>query len=131
MALMIEIVDPEPLDEQALRSRLNERRNQLGSLGFGAEEIVTHGLLADIDEIADTVLRIADGGATSLLIDVTSLPKYWFFPMIQAALADDRFKDIIVAYTSGVGYADQLSENISPLRVLPGFNAGHRAVQRS
>lgn len=128
---MLEIVDPQPLDAGALSARLLERRSQLEAAGFASNEIVPVPLLADMERIARTTSRMADEGVKSLLIDITSLPKYWFFPMIQAALGDERFEDIIVTYTSGTGYAETLSENVSALRVLPGFNADEHHGRRA
>lgn len=127
---LLEIMDPEPLDAAAVEARLLERRLFLTAEGFGSDEIIRHSLQASLDTIAGVVDDIVESGATSILIDVTSLPKYWFFALIQAALADGRLRDVIVTYTSGIGYAESLSENISPLRVLPGFNAGDAGDQR-
>ena len=127
---MVEIIDPEPLDAAALANVLGQRKQQLLSAGFIDAEISSRPLLASIDDISTSVTQLADRGAKSLLIDITSLPKYWFFPMIQAALNDDRFQDIVVTYTSGTGYAERLSENISPLRTLPGFNTDDSRTRR-
>jgi hypothetical protein len=118
---MIEIIDPQPLNVREYRARLKENRTVLAEAGFVEREIFEAPLVADLDMITGVVTSMADAGATSLLLDLTSLPKHWFFPLVRAALEDTRIVDIVVSYTAGVGYAEQLSENISPLRVLPGF----------
>lgn len=118
---MIEIHDPQPLDPRAVEERLAEHRTALAATGFAANEIVPAPLVADLDMITGIVTGLVDAGSTSLLIDLTSLPKHWFFPLIRAALAETTIKDIVACYTAGVGYATTLSENISPLRVLPSF----------
>lgn len=121
---MVEIYDPQPLDPVAVRNRLAENRALLTAAGFGNDEIVEAALVSDLDTITDIVGTVADTGTASLMIDLTSMPKHWFFPLIRAALAEPRLRDIVVTYTSGIGYADSLSENISPLRVLPSFSGG-------
>ena len=67
--------------------------------------------------------RRTGSDTTSIIIDITSLPKIWFFPIIQAVLEDNRFNDVIVTYTSASGYPKKLSGNLGPLRALPGFYA--------
>lgn len=118
---MVEIHDPQPLDRAAFEGRLAENRAALTAAGFAADEIVPAPLVADLDTITDVVSGLVEAGAASLLIDLTSLPKHWFFPLIRALLAEATIKDVIACYTAGIGYATTLSENVSPLRVLPSF----------
>ncbi|MEN3745539.1 hypothetical protein TPR58_00060 [Sphingomonas sp. HF-S3] len=126
---MIEIHDPQPLDLGAVVERLAEHRAALVAAGYTPGEIVPAPLVADLDMITGIVTDLVEAGSTSLLIDLTSLPKHWFFPLIRAALAEAAIEDVIACYTAGVGYATTLSENISPLRVLPSF-AGDAARDR-
>jgi hypothetical protein len=122
-ATIVEIHDPEPLDRIVMEQKLQERAQRFAASGFNRAEFRRADLLADIEEIRAPVTEFANRGATNLLIDITSLPKMWFFPMVQAALEDSRFENVVVTYTSASGYADQLSENAAPLKVLPGFFA--------
>ncbi|MDP2354902.1 MAG: hypothetical protein Q8M31_02430 [Beijerinckiaceae bacterium] len=126
---MIEIRDPQPLDLKAVEERLAESRAALAAASYAADEIVPAPLVADLDMITGIVAELVQAGSTRLLIDLTSLPKHWFFPLIRAALAEAAIEDVIACYTAGVGYATTLSENISPLRVLPSF-AGDAARDR-
>lgn len=126
---MIEIHDPQPLDPAAVEQRLANHRAALAAVGFTAGEIMPAPLVADLDMITSFVSELVEAGSTSLLVDLTSMPKHWFFPLIRAALAEKAIEDIIACYTAGVGYAATLSENISPLRVLPSF-AGDPARDR-
>lgn len=128
-ARMIEIHDPQPLDPAAVEERLANHRAALAAAGYAADEIIAAPLVADLDMITGFVSGLVEAGSTSLLIDLTSLPKHWFFPLIRAALAERAIEDVIACYTAGVGYAATLSENISPLRVLPSF-AGDPARDR-
>lgn len=122
-AVVVAIHDPQPLDRAVMEQRLLDRARAFEAIGFARSEIRRADLLADLEEIRASVLELADGGAKNLLIDITSLPKMWFFPMVQAAIDDTRFENIVVTYTSASGYAERLSENAGPLKVLPGFFA--------
>ena len=122
-AVVLQIQDPEPLDQSLMLDRLARRANEYGQYGFASNEIHAVKLLSDLSVIKSVVTNLVDAGSTRLLVDITSLPKMWFFPIIQAALDDDRIEDVVVTYTAALGYAEQLSENVSPLRVIPGFFA--------
>ena len=122
----VEIVvvhDPNPLDPVAYRDRLLVHRQSLEANGYGAAEICDVKLLAGLDDTRGPVERLAAKGSTSVIVDITSMPKSWFFPIIQAVLEEDGFDDVLVTYTSGVGYSKELSENTAPVRALPGFFA--------
>ena len=120
----VEIVcihDPDPLDPAANNERLLLHRQFLQEHGYQAAEIQNVDLLAGLDITRGPVDRLTANGSTRVIIDITSLPKLWFFSIIQAVLEDNRFEDVIVTYTSATGYSDGLSENREPPRVLPGF----------
>ena len=122
-ARIIAIRDSEPLDREVLESRLRLRRERLKERGFRANEIQGADLLADLDEKMNPVNRLIQSGSTRLIIDITSLPKGWFFPILQSVLRRSEFQDLIVTYTSAATYSDELSENLAPPRVIPGFFA--------
>jgi hypothetical protein len=122
-ARIVMIRDPEPLDAGAVNALLAQRKTELRDAAFGEDEVRDVGLLEDLDEIRSHLATLTDSGARRLIIDLTSLPKRWFFPLLQAALRDERLDDVIATYTSAGHYAEVLSENIGPLRPLPGFFA--------
>ena len=122
----VEIVcihDPDPLDQAANNERLLRHRQILQDQGYQAAEIQDVNLLAGLDTTLGPVNRLTTNNSTRVIIDITSLPKLWFFPIIQAVLEDNRFEDVIVTYTSAGDYSDRLSENNELPRVLPGFFA--------
>ena len=120
---IVAIHDAEPLDSHAHTERLAARRQSLQDCGYGQDEIRDAELLAGLDDKLNPVHRLIAEGSTRLIIDITSFPKVWFFPIIQTVLNSNHFEDIVVTYTSGAAYSDSLSENLAPLRVLPGFFA--------
>ena len=121
---MLAIVDPSPLDENALSELLAARRADLiAANGYGDDDFATVPLMGDLDAIRGVVDRMLADGAKSLIVDITSMPKRWFFALVQGALDNPGVEDLLVTYTAGVGYADTLAENMNPLRTLPGFYA--------
>ena len=122
-AIIVQIHDPEPLDADATERRLQENAQCFVASGFDSADLRRVDLLADLETIRSPIVELANGGATSLILDITSLPKMLFFPMVQAALEENRFENVLVTYSSAAGYADQLSANAAPLKVLPGFFA--------
>ena len=120
---IVAIHDPEPLDLAANKSRLLSRQNSLEARGYQPSEIHDVELLAELNTIRGPADRLAAKGSTSIIIDITSLPKRWFFPIIQAVLENNQFEDVMVTYTSATRYSNELAENREPLRVLPGFFA--------
>ncbi len=122
-AEMLIIRDPDPLDRQETETRLQHRSQKLLEAGFRESELSGALLLSNIEEIRRPAERLASRNCRRVIIDITSMPKRWFFPLVQGLLLDSSFTDIIATYCSAGEYAEQLSESVAPLRVLPGFFA--------
>ncbi len=62
-----------------------------------------------------------DGGA--VMLDVTSLPKRFFFPILRYLHACANVSDLVLTYTSPASYLDNgaLSENATDWLTLPGY----------
>ena len=120
---IVAIHDAEPFDPEAHAERLRVHRHLLEECGYPPVKICNAELLAGLDEKMHPVHRLIVGGSKRLIIDITSFPKVWFFPIIQAVLTSGHFEDVVVTYTSAAAYSDSLSENLAPLRALPGFFA--------
>jgi hypothetical protein len=67
--------------------------------------------------------RKAIASGQPLILDITSLPKRFFFPMLREFVRNDSVRDLVLTYTSPHSYADDapLYEEIEPWRNLPGF----------
>ena len=120
---IVAIHDAQPFDPEAHAERLRVHRHMLEKCGYPPVEIRDAELLAGLDDKLEPVHRLIAGGSTRLIIDITSFPKVWFFPIIQAVMSSGHFEDVVVTYTSAAAYSDSLSENLAPFRVLPGFFA--------
>lgn len=71
----------------------------------------------------DTIREICSnaGSSGNVVLDITSLPKRWFFPMVRFLVQNPDVKNLQIIYTKGDMHAESLSENPETLRVLPTF----------
>ncbi len=60
-------------------------------------------LKASIDRIEEVCRSAAESG--SVILDITSFPKRWFFPMLRFLVSDDSVENLQVVYTRGSGHA--------------------------
>lgn len=120
---IVSIRDPDPLEPSLHQERIEQRCSSLREHGYRDREIQHLGLLDAVDVRVSTVDRLIDVGADAIIVDITSLPKSWFFPIMQSVMQTQQFKDVIVTYTSATQYSLTLTENLMPLRMLPGFYA--------
>lgn len=118
---LIRIRDSDPID-------LNEELNQLdkseGCLIQNTSKtynVYEDHLKASLDDI-ENYIELAIRDSPNLIVDITSFPKRWFFPLIQMCSCDKRVKNLIVNYTVGENYAHTISENPEFIRAIPGFS---------
>jgi len=78
---------------------------------------------ADLKASIDRVEKICNLGGQSrnVILDISSFPKRWFFPMIRFLVENDNIKNLQVVYTRGNSHATLLAESPETLRVLPTF----------
>lgn len=57
-----------------------------------------------------------------VIIDISSLPKRVFFPLLTCLLQDCKARDVVVSYTIPTGYSGVLSEDAEPWKPLPMYN---------
>ena len=81
---------------------------------------IRHPLKASLDTIR-TICNNAAATSGNVILDITSLPKRWFFPMVRFFVENKDVVNLQVIYTKGDLHATSLSENPEVLRVLPTF----------
>ena len=88
-------------------------------------------LLVAYGEIVSMVQQALARGASRLIIDITALPKRFFFPAINIALrADGHLQDVLIAYAQAERYAhESLHEDAMTPRFLPLFAPSVAAEQ--
>ncbi|WP_139329165.1 hypothetical protein [Roseovarius nanhaiticus] len=120
---LVRIDDPNIGPEQEYNERVQVLSDNLKYFQENCEcgyEVRSGDLKASIDlirKICDEAIDKSD----SIILDITSFPKRWFFPMVRHLVSNGRVKNLQVVYTKGNGHAESLSENPEILRVLPTF----------
>lgn len=122
---MVRIFDADPVDFEAERHSLDNKTEQVLKNGLAASQISDYSLLATLDEMSDVLAELRTL-SNSLLLDITSFPKRWFFPLIRMAIQDFDFDDIMALYTEAASYGQVLSFNPEAIRALPSFTSMSR-----
>ena len=120
---LIDVVDPPNRYTAEIERKKADHSSRLSSAhGLQVEQTA---LLASDDEIAHSLEAII--GADQLInlcLDISCLPKRFFFLLIKLAVSDPRVSTLIVTYTqpSAGGYTEEhLAEDPEPSIPLPGF----------
>jgi hypothetical protein len=103
-------------------SMISQRIEFFLSKGGDAASILDFSIMAEL-YLIQNFARKAIASGQPLVLDITSLPKRFFFPMIREFIKNDSVRDLILTYTSPHSYADDapLYEEIEPWKYLPGF----------
>ncbi|MCX7168083.1 MAG: hypothetical protein NTV11_17660 [Rhodocyclales bacterium] len=121
--LFAEIQD---VDSEKYRDRtqvaLQARRAEFTQNGGNLAKIRSFRLMVEWFQIA-AFAREAEVASQSLVLDISSFPKRFFFPILRALVTSTNVLNLLVTYTSPASYADDapLYENIEPWKTLPGF----------
>lgn len=118
--VVVRIRDPQSIDHTREQKLLDESEAIAASIDSGSLHVTEEPLKASLDRIW-TLADNAKSYSSNVIIDLTSFPKRWFFPLIQMLYTDPEIENLVAIYSSGSGYASVISENPEPLRPLPGF----------
>lgn len=83
-------------------------------------------LLARASAIQRHIRSILVSCHRALLVDVSGLPKRYFFPLLREVVAETDFRDIVVSYTPAAHYGkpgEQLSIDPGEFAALPTFGS--------
>lgn len=118
------------VDSEKYRDRtqiaLQARRSEFIQKGGDSTTIHTFDLMAELFQIADFV-REAEEASSSIVLDITSFPKRFFFLILKTLVTSTKVRNLLVTYTSPESYAEDapLYEDIEHWRTLPGFGGGN------
>jgi hypothetical protein len=120
--------DPPSEFTERIRHKVESHRGRLEEQGIDCTNLIKAELLALDQKIRgclETALsEVPSGGAVELWLDITSLPKRFFFLLVKLALMDERIDTLLVTYTqpAPAGYtAKPLAFNPDVVKPLPGF----------
>lgn len=114
------------------RVALEARRAQFTHLGGNIALVERMELMAELF-LVNAFARRAESADTSIVLDITSFPKRFFFPILRMLVGNPNVENLMVTYTSPATYApddEPLYEDIEEWRVLPGFGGtGTKSAQ--
>lgn len=117
--IMVEDVDSEK-HRVATLDAYQRRVEDFVRLGGRRDQIKRFELMVELFRILELSRSI--GTSSAIILDITSLPKRFFFPLLRALVTNPAVDDLVVAYSSPARYTDEpLYEDIEPWRPLPGF----------
>lgn len=103
------------------RIALENRRTKFSSGGGLLTEVQIIPLMAELFQVLDFSKK-AEALGDSVILDITSFPKRFFFPILRTLTLSSQIRNLLLTYTSPQNYADDpLYEDIEPWKTLPGF----------
>lgn len=118
---MLRILDTEPADQAADNSKVGERLASCAADGclIQPTEVALEAPLLN----ADWRDRFDFSARTSFCLDISSLPKRFFFQAIKAALTSANVRDFLVVYSKPINYPKgSLSSNHRDWETITGFS---------
>ncbi|MFN6300863.1 MAG: hypothetical protein ACK42H_01590 [Planctomycetota bacterium] len=124
-----QMADIKAIDSDKYRDRvrisLDARRAEFVAAGGNLSQLLDLNLMTELFRIIEFA-KIAERSGSSLILDVSSLPKRFFFPVLRFLVSSPSVKDLVLTYTLPAGYApdnETLYEDIEVWRELPGFGS--------
>lgn len=103
--------------------KLNQCEKKTKKLAGKKYDVVSMDLLCRENILVENSQNALNSCATNLIIDITSMPKRFFFPLISLAIKSKKHQNIVVTYSSPKQYGQVLAEDPLPWRPLPMFGA--------
>ncbi len=118
----LKIRDPHLAPEAAFEARFDEIKSRLLADGANEGDIRDVELLQDIDTIMEELEHFLQNSSPRIILDISSMPKRWFFPLIKFLLEKPQVETLVVTYTSALTYGEQLSSDPAALAPIPTFD---------
>lgn len=107
----------------ASRAAIHCRRDEFIKQGGDLDSVHEYCLMSELFQIMSFANK-ANSVGSSIVLDITSFPKRFLFPILKKLVVSTAVKDLVITYTAPSEYApvgDPLYENIEPWKTLPGF----------
>jgi hypothetical protein len=120
-SLFYKIIDPLSNDTVVINAKLLDSESKLRSSTQSPIQIEDHNLLEPYQEIVESTNKFLDTCSGSIIIDISTFPKRFFFPMIKI-LMSYKLENLVVTYSTPEKYCSgELSANPHPWDHLPLF----------
>jgi hypothetical protein len=125
-ALVFHVKDSPSRFDSSINAKIEKLRIEWRNLGLVDDQIVPRDILGPHGEFATDIDRFINGlQATNVLIDISCLPKRFFFLILKKLISGlPNVQNILACYTDAQEYSkERLAENHSSWAPLPGFIA--------
>lgn len=119
-SLFIKIIDPFSKDTEAINKKLSENEENIKLSTQYPFSIEDHPLLEQTQNIVECVKRFLLSDSKNIIIDISTFPKRFFFPILKLLIQSNP-ENLIVVYTNAEKYCNELSGNPRPWDHLPLF----------
>lgn len=93
---------------------------------YGEPNILTRDLLATVP---DFIMDARQPSKSSVILDITSMPKRFYFYYLKSLLLNSNVEDLLVTYCAGQYGQGALSSNHEDWDVLPTFRPSNRSAE--
>ena len=119
--LFLKIVDPDAGEKALFDKAYALREANIISIVGNSQCFEQVPLLATLDLMKVHVDKFLLDYGEDVILDISAMPKRWFFPLLKILIGDEKVKNLIIAYASAVKYSKELSFNPEPLAPIPAF----------
>ena len=119
---LLKVLDPHVTQENLFNQRFAEVEATFVKAGADNKNILEVNLLENIDRIFEVAETFKQDSGGKIILDISSMPKRWFFPFIRFFTQDPHVDDLIVCYSVAGKHGDQLSSDPLPVGPLPTFD---------
>lgn len=124
---LVIVDDPPSRFSDATKRKLMLRQSEFCAEGGDAtHECERYPLFARHAEIVEFADSFADVAGPNVVIDISSMPKRYFFPIVRRMVTNRAIENLLVTYTRPGAYpSDNMAENFSPIQYLPLFSGAY------
>jgi hypothetical protein len=128
---LLRIANKRSRHDLAINQREGERIREFESEGGDTNDIEAHYLLEPPSDIVDVIYRFLRTCGPNVVLDVSTLPKRFFFPILKLLLKETvAVPNLMVTYTSPVGHTrEKLAENPDQWDHIPLFSGSYTTVK--
>lgn len=124
---LIQIENPYSIFKDEADKELEERRNEFLDDGGREQDLIDHKLEEPYGKIIEFTENFVQGDTSNVILDVSSMPKRFFFPVLKVLLRSKSVKNLLVSYTIPNKYTDnKLALNCHDWSHVPTFSGNSK-----
>jgi hypothetical protein len=88
----------------------------------GGQNPLEFALFTSDENASKSLVKFLEETDGDLIIDISTMPKRWFFPLIKECIENPKVKNLLVTYTTAKSYSKKQGEDPMPWRYFPSFS---------